>query len=68
VEQQRMADTTPNLPRSGRIAGWASDIAALGGAASIVYGIDLIYHPAAFIVGGAILLGGAWKYARTVAA
>lgn len=43
------------------------DLAALGGAVSVVHGIDLIYHPAAFIAGGAMLLIGAWKLARRAA-
>lgn len=31
------------------------DVAALGGAASFVYGVHLVYPPAAFIVGGLVV-------------
>lgn len=43
------------------------DLAALGGVVAIVHGVDLVYHPAAFIVGGAMALIGAWKLARRAA-
>lgn len=34
--------------------------AALGGAALMAYGASEIYRPAGFIVGGVLLLAGAW--------
>lgn len=40
------------------------DGAALCGAGLITWGVDLIYHPAGFIVAGTFLLGGSWKIAQ----
>lgn len=40
------------------------DAAGLAGAALIVYGILLVYQPAAYIIGGGMLLSAAWLYAR----
>ncbi len=51
---------------AGKIGDAAVDAAGLGGAAFIIYGAHLVYHPAAFIVGGAFLLGGAWLAARRI--
>jgi hypothetical protein len=62
-----MADTTPNPSRAARIAGWVADAAALGAAVAIVHGVDLIFRPAAFIIGGLMTLSGAWLYARKAA-
>lgn len=41
----------------GRLAAALSDLCALSGAGSVSYGAWLVYEPAGFIVGGAILLG-----------
>lgn len=45
---------------TNKIAGYAVDAAALAGAASITYGVDLIFHPASYIVGGGFVLLAAW--------
>lgn len=42
----------------------AWDAAGLGGAALVVYGVSLIYQPAAYIIGGGMLLSAAWLNAR----
>jgi hypothetical protein len=36
------------------------DCAGLVGAGSVTYGVWLIYHPAAFVIGGAMVLLAAW--------
>jgi hypothetical protein len=41
-----------------------ADGAALGGAGLCGYGAWLIFRPAGFIVGGLLLLAGAWLFAR----
>ena len=62
-----MADTTPKPNRAARISGWVVDAAALGAAVAIIHGVDLIFRPAAFIIGGLMTLSGAWLYARKAA-
>ena len=47
-----------------RLADLALDGAAIGGVLAITHGVDLIYRPAAFIIGGLLLLAGAWLVAR----
>lgn len=42
----------------------ARDLAGVAGAGLIVYGASLIYQPAAYIIGGAMLLSAAWLVAR----
>lgn len=42
------------------ISNWLVFVLALIGAALISYGVYLIYHPAAFIVGGVLILAAAW--------
>jgi hypothetical protein len=61
-----MTDQTPQpkprVPVS--LAGSLVDLAFLGGAGLITYGVGLIHRPAAFIVAGGFLLLGAWLLAR----
>lgn len=55
----------PDLSRAKARAGDAFvDLSALAGAGAIIHGVDLIYHPAAFVVGGLFALTGAWLTAR----
>ena len=65
-----MIDNTPPAKRTpfAWIADMAVDAAALAGAGLVDYGVWLVYRPAAFVVAGAFLLGGAWLLARKGAA
>jgi hypothetical protein len=40
------------------------DASGLGGAALVAYGAWCVYVPAGYIVGGLLLLAGAWLHAR----
>jgi len=53
---RRLAKALPDILR---------DLLGLCGAGSIAYGAWLVFPPAGFIVGGLLLLGGAWWHART---
>lgn len=57
-----MEQSTPSL--ASKMGEAAVDVAAVCGTGLITYGVNLVYHPAAFIVGGAFLLTGAWLVAR----
>jgi len=50
------------------IVDFALDAATVVGAGLIDYGVALVSRPAAFIVAGAILMVGAWLFARRSAA
>lgn len=41
-----------------------ADLAGIAGAGLVSYGAALVYHPAGFIAGGALLVAGAWLSAR----
>lgn len=43
------------------------DLVALAGAGSVVYGVALMFEPAAWIVGGLILVAGAALHAKASA-
>lgn len=43
---------------------WVRDAAGMSGAASVAYGAWLVYEPAGFIVGGALMLAAAMLAAR----
>ncbi len=45
------------------ISAVAVDAAGLAGAGLIAYGAWQVYHPAGFIVGGVLLVAGAWLLA-----
>lgn len=62
-----MPQTKDAGPRTG-LADLATDIAGIAGAASVTWGAYLVYHPAAFIVGGLFLLAAAWLNGRRNAA
>jgi hypothetical protein len=47
-----------------RLSEIVTDLAGVAGASLITFGVWRIYDPAAFIVGGAFLLVGAWLAAR----
>lgn len=55
------------MPKGYKLADLVQDAAGIAGAALIVYGVSLIHRPAAFIVAGVFLLGGAWLAARRAA-
>lgn len=56
---------TPTKPDvMARAADLMLDGAALTGAALIVHGVDLVFRPAAFVVAGLFIFGGAWLAAR----
>lgn len=60
-----MSDATPPGPPGPLDLGeLLIDVAGVAGAASITFGAWLIYHPGAFIVGGACLVVGAWLASR----
>jgi hypothetical protein len=61
-----MSDESTSAGAS-RLSDLALDGAAIGGAGLITIGAHMIYQPAAFIVGGLFLLGGAWLTARRAA-
>lgn len=42
----------------------AWDVVGVAGAGLVVYGVSLVYQPAAYIIGGAMLLSAAWLHAR----
>ncbi|MGC1300920.1 MAG: hypothetical protein WA840_00975 [Caulobacteraceae bacterium] len=63
-----MTEASQRTPFAAQLAGAVLDAAAFAGAGLIVFGVDLIYRPAAFIVGGVFLLGGAWLIARRISA
>lgn len=50
-----------------RLPGLACDAAGYAGAGAIAYGAWLIYPPAGFLVGGALLIVGALLYGRKYA-
>lgn len=52
------------MPRLARFAALARDAAGLAGAGLIAYGAWLVYAPAGFIAGGALLIAGALLLAR----
>ena len=58
-----MTDNNPSQ-FADRIGGILVDVAFVGGSVSITAGAWQIYHPAAFIVGGILLLSGASLAAR----
>jgi hypothetical protein len=60
-------DNSTRRGLGARVADFLPDLAALGGAALITYGADLVYRPASFIVAGVFLLCGAWQYAKKAA-
>jgi hypothetical protein len=51
-----------------RLPGLACDVAGYAGASAIAYGAWLVYPPAGFLVGGALLIVGAMLYGRKFAA
>lgn len=59
-------DLRPSSPRAllVMLGSLLVDATAIGGAGSITVGAWQIFHPAAFIVGGAFLLTAAWLAAR----
>lgn len=50
--------------RSERVVSAATTVLEVGALASIVYGVYLIWIPAAFIVGGVAALVLAWRLTR----
>ncbi len=59
-----MTDPAPRTGLAAFLAEYATDAAAIAGGALIVWGVALIYRPAALVVAGVFLLAGAWLYAR----
>lgn len=59
-----MPEPTGPTPVANRLADLAADAAGLAGAGLVTAGAWQIYHPAAYLVGGAFLLMGAWLNAR----
>jgi len=59
-----MTDVPTRTGFADRLLGLLVDIAIPAGALLITFGVWQIYHPAAFIVGGAFLLVGGWQAAR----
>jgi hypothetical protein len=59
-----MTDPAPRTGLAAFLAEYATDAAGVVGAALIVWGVALIYRPAGLIVAGAVLLAGAWLFAR----
>jgi hypothetical protein len=52
-----------NMSRA-KIVVWARDLAGVAAVASIAYGAGLVYVPAGFVVGGALVLAGVVFAAR----
>jgi hypothetical protein len=50
--------------KADRLAALARDLAGVAGAACVAYGAWLVYHPAGFIVGGALLVAGTVLFER----
>jgi hypothetical protein len=57
TEQNEQADQPNQKYKSGDAL---IDVAGLIGAGSVTYGVWLVYHPAAFIIGGVMILIAAW--------
>jgi len=56
--------STEKSDKVGAIKIAIADVAGVSGCGLVVYGIMLVNIPAAFIVGGLFLMGGAWMLAR----
>jgi hypothetical protein len=41
------------------------DLFLVGGFGSLIYGVSLLYVPAAWIVAGVLLMAASWKMAQT---
>jgi len=59
-----MTEQSSRTRFAASLAERALEAAFVVGAGLIVYGVSLYQRPAAFIVAGAFLLGGAWLIAR----
>ena len=56
--------TGENMKYTLGIKSWIADLIGIGGCSLVVYGIMLVNIPAAFVVGGLFLIGGAWMLAK----
>ena len=59
TEQNEQLETAA-APQNNPLVDIATDIATLGGAASVTFGCWQVYHPSGFIVGGAFMLAASW--------